>query len=346
MNKAEEYETEQQGIKVRRATEDELNRWNQFVGLSQEGTIFHQQESLNVLAEQSDTSLHPLIGYKGQEPIGLFPVFAYSRAGINAAFSPPPNLRVSYLGPVLCNFEGLKPRRAEKRHRRFIEAALTWIDDVVAPRYIHVRTSPLYSDPRPFAWNGFDITPRHTYHVDLSVDKETLLERFSSDARRNAQTDPDGVTIRVGDRDHVAAIFDQVRERYAEQDKRFGVPTSFATDLYDRTADGSVRPYVCTVDGEFIGGVLTLCDEEGVYAWQGGTKPDVDFPLNELLDWHIMREAIDDERRIYDLVGANNPRLCEFKSKYAPDLATYFSFERAGTATKAAVRVYQEYLQA
>lgn len=265
---------------------------------------------------------------------------------MNAAFSPPPDLRVPYLGPALCNFEGLKQRRTEKRHRRFVEAALDWVDEVVGPRYVHVRTAPSYLDPRPFLWNEFDATPRHTYRVDLSLGTETLLERFSSDARRNVNGEADGVNIHTGGRDHVAAIFDQVRERFEEQGERFGVSTRFATDLYDRAADGGVRPYVCTVDGAFVGGILALRDGTTVYGWQGGVKTDADIPLNDLLDWHIMREAVDDERSAYDLVGANTPRLCEYKSKFAPDVCTYYSLERAGLPAKAAAEAYRRFLGA
>ena len=343
MSETVAHETERQGIRVERASADELDRWDDLVRVSPEGTPFHRRAALRVLAARSDTTLHPLVGYKGEEPVGLFPVFAYSKAGVTAAFSPPPHLRVMYLGPVRCNFEKLKRRRAEKRHRRFVEAALAWVDDVIDPRYVHVRTVPSYPDPRPFAWNGFDVTPRHTYCVDLSVGPETLLKRFSKDARRRVRSNPD-VAIGVGDRDHVAAVLDQVRNRFESQGERFGLPASFATDLYDQLADGRMRPYVCTVDGEFVGGALTFRDDTAVYGWQGGAKPDVDLPVNDLLHWHIMREAMDEGRPVYDLGGANEPRLCQYKSKFAPEIVEYYSLERAGLPARAAVEVYRRYI--
>ncbi len=341
MSEAADHETERQGIRVRRASADALDRWDDLVRASPEGTPFHRRAALRVLADRSDTTVHPLVGYKGEEPVGLFPVFAYSMAGVTAAFSPPPNLRVMYLGPARCNFEKLKRRRAEKRHRRFVGAALDWVDDVVDPRYVHVRTVPGYPDPRPFAWQGFDATPRHTYHVDLSAGEEAVLEQFSQDARRRVRSDADGLTVRVGDRSHVAAVLDQVRNRFEAQGKRFGLSTAFATDLYDELDDEHVRPYVCTVDGEFVGGALTFRDDDTVYGWQGGAKPDVDLPVNDLLHWHVMREAMDDGRPVYDLGGANEPRLCQYKSKFAPRIAEYYSLERAGLPEKAAVELYR-----
>lgn len=282
MAKAAGHETERQGIRVRRASADELDGRDDLVRSSPDGTPFHRRSALRALADNSGTTLHPLVGYKGEEPVGVFPVFAYSKLGVRVAFSPPPHLRVLYLGPTRCNVEKLKRRRAEKRHRRFIEAALDWVDHVVGPRYVHVRTVPSYPDPRPFAWNGFDVTPRHTYRVDLSVGEEQVLERFSRDARRRVQMDVDELAVRVGEREHVAAILDQVRSRFEEQGERFGLSTGFATDLYDRLADENLRPYVCTVDSEFVGGALVLRDDTTVYGWQGGAKPDVDLPVNDL----------------------------------------------------------------
>lgn len=81
MAEADEYEAERQGIRVGRASADELDRWDDLVRSSRQGTFFHRRSPLRVLADHSDTTLHPLVGYKGQEPVGVFPVFAYSKAG-------------------------------------------------------------------------------------------------------------------------------------------------------------------------------------------------------------------------------------------------------------------------
>lgn len=346
MPEAASHETERQGVRVRRASADLLDRWDDLVRSSPDGTPFHRRAALWVMADHSDTTFHPLVGYKGEEPVGIFPVFAHSTFGVNAAFSPPPNLRVMYLGPARCNFAKLKRRRAEKRHHRFVEAALEWINDVIGPRYTHIRTVPSYPDPRPFRWNEFDVTPRYTYRVDLSAGEETVANRFSKDARRRIRRDADALTVRVGDRDHVPDVIDQVQARFEAQGKSFDLSASFATDLYDRLADGRMQPYVCTVDGEFGGGVLTFRDGDAIYGWQGGAKPNESLSINDCLHWHVMREAMDDDRSAYDLGGANEPRLCRYKQKWAPEVVEYYSLERAGLPAKAAAEAYRRFLGA
>lgn len=305
------------------------DRWNGLVEQSPHGTPFHRYETLEVLAEHSAAELHPLVGYVGQEPIGLLPVFSMYKGPVAAAFSPPPELKVSYLGPALLNFSKLKRRKAERRHSRFVENCIDLIDSELNPRYTLVRTAPWYDDPRPFVWNDFDVEQAYTYVVDLSVGTDGLFEQFSGDARRNIRngTDDVDVVIREGSGPTARKIISQVKDRHDEQDESYRLLPETVVELYEQLPDGIVRPYACTVDGEFAGGVVTLEDDETIYRWQGGAKPDTDVPINDRLDWQIMRDAMDRGVEYYDLVGANNRRLCGYKAKFAPDLQTYYSIQ-------------------
>ncbi|WP_129116684.1 lipid II:glycine glycyltransferase FemX [Halegenticoccus tardaugens] len=336
---------ERHGIRVGPATDEQLESWDKNVERSPHGTVYHQLEALRVQADHSGTMLHPLVGFKGQESVGIFPLFTRSKARVNAAFSPPPNLWVSYLGPALLNFEGLKQRRQEKRHRRFIGAALEWLDDAYDPAYTNVRSACTYTDPRPFKWNGFELTPRYTYHVDLTPTREELLASFSSDARRNIRTDEDRYEIEeVGPRG-IERIIAQVRNRHEEQGESYSVTPAFVVDLYERLPDGQVRPYVCRVDGEFVGGMVTLAYGDTVHRWQGGAKTDSDVPVNDLIDWRIMTDAMDAGYDCYNLVGANNERLCSYKAKFSPTVAQYYSLGRRSVGMRMVAEVYKRFLR-
>jgi CelD/BcsL family acetyltransferase involved in cellulose biosynthesis len=298
--------------------------WDDLVERAPHGTPFHRSGCLETAAEHADATVSPLVGYKGEEPVGLFPLFVRSVGPVSAAFSPPPGLKLPYLGPVLLNFEKLKPRKAQRRNRRFVEGCLAWVDERHDPAYVHVRGTTRYDDPRPFRWASFDVSPGYTHVVDITPSESDLLDRFSSDARQNVRnTDRDGVEITTGDAATVARIIDRVRERFADQGKSFPVPEGFATDLYRALPEGVVRPYCCRVDGAFAGGVLALSAGDTVYRWQGGTKPDRDLPVNDLLDWHVIREARDRGIERYDLVGAGDPGISRYKAKFAPSVESY-----------------------
>ncbi|MFO7834525.1 MAG: GNAT family N-acetyltransferase, partial [Halohasta sp.] len=102
---------------------DDPTEWNDLVERSPQATPFHRAESLGVMADHADATLHPYVGYKGQEPVGIFPIFELSKGPVTAAFSPPPKQKISYLGPALVSQNG-KQRRREKTNSRFITACL------------------------------------------------------------------------------------------------------------------------------------------------------------------------------------------------------------------------------
>jgi hypothetical protein len=332
---------EKNGIRVERT--NDVDRWNGLVERSPQGAVFHRLEALEVQANHTGATFHPLVGYKGQEPVGLFPAFTISKGGMTTAFSPPPNLWLPHLGPILLNMGKLKRRKAERRHRRFIDGCLDWLDREFAPKYVHVRTGGNYDDVRPFEWNEFEVQPRHTYEVDLTPGEDDVLASFSGDARSNIRTDDDRYEIHVGGPEAIRGIIGQVKARHDEQGEPYRLSPQFVVDLYRLLPDGAVRPYVCDVDGEFAGGMVALADDERVYRWQGGAKHDLDVPINDLVDWAIMRDAMDEGIPRYDLVGANERRLCGYKAKFNPELVRYHSLERGTRMMNLLTDVYKRF---
>ncbi len=329
-------------IDVEEFSTDRGDEWDSLVEQSPQATPFHRFGMLEVAAEHANATLHPLVGYKGREPVGLFPVFVVKKGPVSTAFSPPPSLKITYLGPATLNLEKLKPGKAERRNRRFVEAALDHVEEHVGPQYVHVRTSTRYEDTRPFTWNGFEATPHFTYVVDISDGPDALFDRFSRDARKNVR-DARETDCVVEERGVEAArtVVDQVRKRHEEQDEWYPLTTKFVTDLYEAAPDGVVRPYVCDVDGETVGGSIVLEEGDTAYGWQGVVKPDVDLDVNDVVHWHVINDVAERGVTRYDLVGANQPRLSRYKSKFAPTLVSYDGLEKSSPGMSLAARTYK-----
>lgn len=319
--------------------------WNQLVARSSTETPFHHYAALETIAEYADATLHTLIGYKGQEPVGVFPLFEKSKGPVSVVLSPPPGLQIPYLGPLSLNTGELKRRRRDVRHHRFIKAATEWTEEQIAPRFSNIQTSAGYTDVRPFIWKGYDAVPRYTYEVDLPSDPSELLARFSRYARTNIHDEYEyDWTITESERSEIDRIITQVRERYEDQGESFSLPTAFLHDLQDRLPNGSIRQYVCRIDGAFGGGIITVETDSTVYGWLGGAKTDVDLPVNDLLNWHICKDAIDRGLGQYDLVGGNHERIYRYKAKFAPDLRTYYNLQKGTRDMEIAAKIYR-YLQ-
>lgn len=318
----------------------DTDEWDELVETNAQATPFHRADSLEAIAEHSGATLYPYAGFKGHEPVGIFPIFEHTVGPCSVAMSPPPGLKISYLGPALLNQEKQKRRRQEKTNRRFIEACLDAVSESIDPVGSYLRTGFEYADPRPFLWNGFRAEPQYTYLVDIEPDESTLLGSFSSDARRNIRTADGEYQLSRGGADEIRRTIDALAERHAKHDVPFRLPSAFVCDLYHRLPEGVVRLYTCRVDGRLVGGHLTLENAETIYGWQSWADLDADVPVNDLLDWEIMTTARDRGIRWYDLVGANIPRLSAYKSKFGPELRTYQRIDTNSLAMTLASKLY------
>lgn len=321
-------------------TVTDTDTWDGIVDRAEATTPFHRFSALEVFAEHTGTELHPIVGYVGQEPVGLLPVFERRIGPISVAFSPPPNRKITYLGPATLGDPNMKRRKRERRHRRFVEGALEYVDSAIAPRFLNVRAGVDYDDPRPFVWNEFTPTPRYTYHVDLTRDPDDLLADVGSDLRSNVRkTDPDAFEITNGGRAGMEQVVRNAERRHEAQDVSYGVTPEFVRDL-GRAIPDAMSSYVCTVDGKFAGGTIALEDDDTVYRWQSVADFDAAVPAQDLLDWHVITEGHEAGAERYDLVGANNRRLCEYKAKFAPDVETYYRLQRSGVGMSALADLY------
>lgn len=329
-------------VEVREADDGDLDRWNGLVDRSPHGTPFHYREFVDVVAGETDSDPHFLIGYAGQEPVGVFPVYERKLGPVTAVFSPPPDRQVTYHGPALVNLDKLKRRKRDSRQSKFLEGALESIESEISPRFTHFRTSSRFCDARPFDREGFELGLGYTYVVDLSPGADALLDSFSSDARRNVREGEDvDYEVTLGDVGDVRRIVQQVKARHDAQGESYSVTPSYVTDLYRSLPEGTLRPYVCHVEGEYAGGIVALDGGDTVYRWQGGVKLDADAPVNDLLDWHVICDAIERGRSRYDMVGAHKPSIARYKAKFAPELECYLELESGTPALSLAADVYR-----
>ncbi len=311
--------------------EEDEAEWNRYVERSADTNPFYRAEALRLQAAETDSTIHALGGFKGQETVGLFPVFERRTGPVSAVFSPAPYSWTIYLGPAMANLEPLKRRKVDRRIKTFVENSIDWIDDELSPVY-HRYAVTEFPDSRPFTWNDFKVEPNYTYVLDLDGDESDLLDRFSADARRNVtNATASNYVLEEGDGSDVGRIVEQVQSRYDAQDRPFHLTTEFARNLYETLPDGSIRPYTCRVDGEFMGGILVLESDSTRYRWQGGVRPDTDveLPVNDLLDWHVIRTALADGFDRYDLVGAGVPSINRYKAKFNPRLVPNYTVTRS-----------------
>ena len=326
----------------------DISDWSD--ALPSEGVeLFHTPEALSVLADHATGELRLYGGFKGQQPIGLFPTIVQDRSIGTAVLSPPPGFGVPRLGPIVMPTSP-KQRKREKVNSSFTEEVLEEIGVDDSLTLFRTVCGAGYADPRPYAWSDMDVDTKFTYVLDLEdADPDEVMKSFSKSLRREIRDGADlDVEIRREGVDGARAIYEDTRVRYREQDEAFPLSWEYVRDLVEALEEvDRSRVYVArTPEGEFLSGITVLYSDDAGYFWQGGTRATYEnVSVNSLLHWRVIEDIIEDPPMdsvtSYDLMGANTERLCRYKSKFCADLVPYYVVESQGPGMDVAKRAYR-----
>lgn len=329
-------------MEIRRLDTGEWNRTLPSSGIG----VFHTAEALSVLDDHADADMQLLGGFKGQEPVGLLPVFVRENAVGRAVFSPPPSMGVPHMGPVLMPTSP-KRRKRERVNGDFTRAIVDELDVTSRRTLFRMVGGPEYTDPRPFLWVDQEVDTRFTYVLDVPEDTEALLDSFSRDLRREIRKASElDLAVSVEDEEAAERVARDVVSRYEEQGETAPFTVEYVRDLVGALGDHARTYVVRDGEGDYLGGIVALYSNDRAYFWQGGVGRNYEgISTNSILHWRVIRdisngspiESVDE----YDLVGANTERLCEYKAKFGADLVPYYVVESTGRGMDIAKRAYQ-----
>lgn len=294
------------------------------------GEVFHATEALGVIDEYAGASLRLFGGFRGQQPVALYPVFVRELWGVQIVVSPPPGLSVPRLGPMLMPTSP-KARKQEKLNRRFNEGVLDALDVDRSRTLFGMVGSREYTDPRPYWWAGYSVVPRFGYSIDLTDRSEDdVLASFTRGLRREiGKREEVDIDISVEGPAQAERICRAVESRFVEQGITYPTPPSFARDLVDALGDRA-RVYVARdSDGEFLSGITVLYSDDEALFWEGGIKANHDgVSVNSLLHWAIISDILGESSLAgverYDLGNVNHLGIAQYKGKFNADLVTSY----------------------
>ena len=309
--------------------------------------VFHTAEALEALDKHTTGEMKLYAAYKGEQVVGLLPVFVERNPLGRAVMSPPPAVGISRLGPILMPTSP-KQRKREHVNREFIQLVLDDIEPNSLRSVLRLECPLSFEDPRPFHWANLDVGIRFTYVLDLSdTTPEDVMAGFTRDLRKQIRNASElDVTIEPEGLESALRIFDEVDARYDEHGDTIPLTRELYGDLVEALGD-RCRVYVARDDeGEYLGGVTVLYSNEHALFWQGGVATQYQgVSINSLLHWRIIKDIFEDPELEsitgYDLFGANTPRLCEYKSKFGATLTPNYVIESNGVGMAVAKRAYQ-----
>jgi hypothetical protein len=317
------------------ASEETASQWDAIVENSPSGTLFHTWKWLRIAEKYSGSTLYPLIFFRGEEPIGLVPLFYQTRYHLRMVFSPPPHLALLFLGPII---SGKSEKRSYKIESAWIELQKQmdiFIEKNLKPHYVSISSAPGISDVRPYRWAGYHCENAYDYVSDIGAGVESIWQNLQKNFRQDINRSKKlGISIETGGEKELEIIYDSLVQRYREQGRPVKVPKQYLIDLY-RSFPDNIRIFVAKHEGNIVTGSIELVYKNGIGSWIGNAKPLVNITPspNGILLWEIIKYAIENGYKEYLIYGAaGNERLYVYwSSKFNPQLQSRF------VATKASV---------
>jgi len=306
--------------------------WDNVLDLSPHTRIFHTWRWLKTMEKHSKkkimgkrcrAKLYPLVILDGDDAVGVFPVYHY-RGPVSFALSPPSGVEDLYLGPLILNYDSLKQSKRESRFFSMVREVDMFIKDEMSPNFILFHTPPNLLDTRPFKWLGYDVEPRYTYVLHLTTIDE-VWKNFHRSLRRGIEkARKNGITVRMGDKEDVEHIYNLLRRR-----NRIHTTKDFILEIYEKFYPKNVRVFIAEVDGERLSGIVNICYRDKVCFWIGAPKYTSNgINPNELVFYESIRWAVENGYRYYEVMGADDFTLYDFKRKFNGNLTMYFTVRR------------------
>ncbi len=315
------------------------NTWDDFVDKSFYGLLFHKWDFLKIVEKHSRYKFLPYAIYRGDELACIFPLFYKREVGVRSIFSPPPHASIPYLGMVMYPmYDTMKQKRKES-------CLCSSIDEInheimkMSPNYVSIYLPPGFKDMRPFKWHDYVADAHYTYKLDLTAPLNDIWKGFDATCRKNIKRSErlKPVIKQVSD---VEKFYGVMEKRYEVQGLNLPIfSPQYLADLLVAFPD-NIKMYFI-YHGDDIIALCINCEYKNVVThWLGAAKFDNGIAGNDYLLWELIKIAKASGFTEFEIQGANQKRLSQFKSKFNPDLEVYYSIEKRDNIGKLAEWAY------
>lgn len=305
---------------------EERDTWDTFIDESPSGLLFHRWDYLHLTATHTKSTLLPYAVYNGDEPLCLFPLFWKRMHGISTVFSPPPLTVIPHLGCVMSGKFGSLKRSKKESLLALIAGDIRRELDEISPNYLSVSFVPGFDDIRHYLWDQCDARVRYTYTIDLTRPTEEIWNDLHYKLRNKLKKEAKAGLRLERSRD-VSTLHALIADRY--RNPSLDIPPIKRDYLEDLVrAYPEIGVYTLYGAEDEVVAVVAAQEYRRFLLWIGTPRIENSHAGNEYLQWLLIERARAEGYRTFENMGANNPDLAFFKSKFNPDLTMYFEIEK------------------
>jgi hypothetical protein len=316
---------------------DDKSAWDKFVDESSYGLLSHKWDFLKIAEKYSGYKLHTYGFYKGEELLGIYPLFYKRFNGFKMIFSPPPRRGIPYLGFLVSKeYDRQKQSKKETLLNQFLEEIEAEIKKY-SPDYMLIYTVPNFLDMRFFKWNDYLVAPDFTYVVNLNRPAEEIWGNFHKDVRRDIKhAESSGLELKKST--DLSIFHERQERRYREKAANFSMDANYLKDLYNAYPDNINIYYVYNNEGQVASASMAQEYKGRVLGWMGLAKAVGN--ANEFMIWKLMESSKLKGFDKFEIAGANVRSQCQFKSRFNPSLEVCYHIYKKSLLGKAAEWAY------
>jgi lipid II:glycine glycyltransferase (peptidoglycan interpeptide bridge formation enzyme) len=328
------------------ASDSDQQLWDDIIFSSVEGTLFHTWKWLKIMEKHNRKNifscnyqgkLYPLIVREGNEIIGLIPVFFYNSPLLKMACSPPFSVENLYLGPVIKKDDAIKSHRKQNLIHKFQKAVDKFLKYTLKSNYISIHSAPGMSDPRSFIWAGYRVEPEFTNIIDLTLGEKSVWENFDRTMRNTIyKLEKNKISTDIGSKEDVEIIYNLLLER-----KRIHTSKEFLWEIFENFYPENLNFFVAKKADIPLTGIMTISYKDKVSVWMGAPRITVDgVSPNYIVHWESIRWACNNNFKRFEVLGASDPTLFAFKSKFNGEIVPYYTMKWYSPFNRFIVSIY------
>lgn len=318
--------------------------WDDYVSSSPYGCFFHLSDVIEALKHLTGGKLFRLVFRKGRQVVALCPVFLFKRGPLRAVYSPPLRGAAHHMGPVFIGYETLTPRRQSELLFGFQGVLDDFLTKEIGCNYVEMRYPPAFLEARPLEWAGYRVTLLYTRLLDLNPGVESIWGQCRADLRRNVRKCEGHVVCREATPGELRDFMGIVRQRYRDVEVAYPLTEAFLIEVFRVLGPSQIRLFVAEESGVIQTGLILAMHGNRATIWHGSVRPVTSrLPINDHLHWFAVSWAKQHGFGELEIMGADNPRLEEFKSKFNARLVACLHAEKARSWYRLAERVGREH---
>lgn len=304
--------------------------WDEFIGNCDSGTIFHTSKWLETICKHDNITLEMLGGYKGQELIGIFPIFIKKGKRINSAFSPPPISLTPYGGPLF-NRINRNQEKSESIKFSFISAVDRYLSRKKINHMNFITTFP-FENVRMFTWNKYEVSPMYIYSLNLIVSKD-LLQTFNKHKRSRIVKGMQNKNITIKSISPSEEFIDVFWDLWKKTHERSNIQVpsikNLLKDLIFTFYPNNLLVLVGYHKSEIAAIFILTYFNKIIHSWLSASDSDfLKYHITDLIKWQGIQFAIENGFTTMDLGGANVPSVAKFKVGFNPVAKVYYQIEK------------------